>query len=122
MQTQRSSTHPHIEWIELYEDGVMHECAVLKEDPEGNKLFFPINHLDTIDRNRLGQILMDRNARTLELWDLMAQKTLGNGLNALLYFHQFTKLLTANGKILDTRSGQVGAPTGQISLNVQNSQ
>lgn len=118
MQISKSATHPHVEWIELYNDGIMHECAILKTNQEGSRLFFQVNHLDAIDRNRLGQILMDRNARSLELWDLMAQKTLGNGINALMYFHQFTKLLTANGKVLDTKSGQAGATvaTGQVVL------
>lgn len=115
---QKSPQFAHIEWIELHGDGIMHECAVLKEDQTGNKLYFPINHLDKIDRERLGVILMDRNARNLQLWDLMSQKTLGNGMNALQYFHQFVKILAPNGKIIDPKSGVIGTPvTGSIKLN-----
>lgn len=112
---QKSPQFPSIEWIDLRGDGVLHECAILKQDAVGNKLFFQVNHLDKIDKERLGGILADRNARSLELWDLMSQKTLGNGMNALAYFHQYVKILAPNGKIIDPKSGLMGAPvTGSI--------
>jgi hypothetical protein len=117
MQIVKSPTHPHIEWIEIDNDGILHECAILKMDAEGNRVFFQVNHCDTIDKGRLGQILADRNARTMELWDLMVNKTLNNGINALAYFHQYAKVLTHNGKVLDPKSGQVGAlQTGTIKM------
>jgi hypothetical protein len=111
-KVQKSPEFPHVEWIELHGDGVMHECVVMKRDKAGNVLFFKTNDLDAIDKRRLGGILVDRQARHLELWDIMSQKTLGNGMNALVYFSQLVKQLTTNGKILDPRSGQVG--TGQV--------
>ena len=104
----KSNTHPHIEWLELHADGILHECAILKTDQVGNKLYFPINYLDAIDKNRLSMILQDRNITNFELWDVMRQKTLGNGVNALAYFHQYAKMYAANGKILDPKAGQVG--------------
>jgi hypothetical protein len=110
-----SSTHHHLYWIDLNGDGILHECAVMRKDAAGNILYFKTNDLDEIDKKRLASILMDRNAGSFELYDLMAQKTLGNGCNALQYFHQLVKQLTPNGKILDPRSGQMGgAVTGQI--------
>lgn len=113
---ERSKEYNHIAWIELHDDGILHECAVLKQNPDGNILFFPVNNLDEIDRRRLSGILLDRNASNFELWDLMAQKTLGNGVNALAYFHQLVKVLAPNGKMLDPKSGQVGgAFSGQIN-------
>lgn len=108
MRVVKSADHPHVEWIELHNDGVLHECVVLKADKVGNKLMFPVNHLDDIDRKRLGSILMDRNARHMELFEVMMQKTLGNGMNALAYFHQYAKILTPGGKMIDVKSGQVG--------------
>lgn len=111
-----SSEYPHIEWLELHSDGVMHECAIMKRDRAGNVLFIRTNDLDEIDQRRLANILMDRNARGMELWDLMANKTLGNGMNALAYFNQLVKLITPNGKILDPKSGQIGvAPSGTVN-------
>lgn len=119
MQVHKSQDYAHVEWIELNSDGIMHECAVLKTDRSGNKLFLQLKHLDNIDRIRLATILMDRNAGTLELWDLMQQKTLKNGMNALSYFHQYVKVLTNNGKILDPKGGQAGATGGSVNLNTE---
>lgn len=106
----------HIAWIDLYGDGVLHECAVMRTKADGNILFFQVNALDEIDRRRLAGILATRNANNFELWDLMSQKTLGNGVNALSYFHQLVKVLSPAGKILDPRSGQVGAAVRKIEV------
>jgi hypothetical protein len=111
---------PHIEWIELHNDGILHECAIMKRDASGNVLFFKTNDLDEIDKKRLAGILMDRNARTFELWDLMANKTLGNGVNALTYFNQLVRQMTPNGRILDPRAGQMGTgAAGTVNTNTQ---
>lgn len=112
---EASPQFPHVSWIELNGDGVLHECVVMKRDPSGNILFFKTNDLDEIDKSRLARILMDRNARNFELWDLMAQKTLGNGVNALAYFHQLVRQLTPNGKVLDPRAGQIGGVSGTVA-------
>jgi len=111
--------YPHVEWIELNGDGILHECAVMKRDVYGNILFFKTNDLDEIDKRRLAQILMDRNARNMELWDLMLNKTLGNGVNALEYFNQLVRQLTPNGRIMDPRQGQMGGVTGTVNTNAQ---
>ncbi|PPD55734.1 MAG: hypothetical protein CTY12_00310 [Methylotenera sp.] len=117
---ETSREYPHIEWLELNADGILHECAIMRRDPTGNVLFFKTNDLDEIDKRRLAGILMDRNARSFELWDLMAQKTLGNGMNALSYFHQLVRQLTPNGRVLDPRSGQIGGQSGvQATTAVQ---
>lgn len=105
---QPSSQFAHVEWIELYGDGILHECAVLKRDRFGNVLFFKTNDLDDIDKRRLAQILNDRNINNFELWDVMSNRVLGNGVNALSYFHQLVKQLTPNGKIVDPKAGQIG--------------
>lgn len=114
---QASREFPHIEWFELNGDGILYECAVMKRDPNGSVLFFKTNDLDEIDKRRLAGILMDRNARNFELWDIMAQKTLGNGSNALAYFHQLVRQLTPNGKVLDPKAGQIGGSVaGSVSV------
>lgn len=115
-----SREFPHIEWLELNSDGILHECAIMKRDGYGNVLFFKTNDLDEIDKRRLAGILVDRNARSFELWDLMMQKTLGNGVNALQYFNQLVRQLTPNGRILDPRSGQMGGTmSGTVNTNPQ---
>lgn len=115
---QESQEYPHITWFELYGDGKMYECAVLKRDAHGNVFFFPINNLDETDRRRLAQLLADRNASNFELWDLMSQRTLGNGMNALVYFHQLVRILTPNGKVMDPQSGVMGISSGgMVDMN-----
>ena len=108
----RPGTWPHVEWIELHADGVLHECAVMKKDRRGNIYFFELNALDSIDKRRLMMILADRNAKTFELWDIMSQKTLGNGVNALTYFNQLVKVVTPSGKILTPSLGVIGEQPG----------
>lgn len=103
-----SPHYHHVEWLELNKDGILHECVIMKRDQLGNVLFFKTNDLDDIDKRRLAGILSDRNAGSLELWELMMHKTLGNGVNALVYFSQLVKQLVPNGKVMDPRQGQVG--------------
>lgn len=100
---------PHVEWIDLKNNGVLVECAVMKRDPFGNVSFIEIPSLDAIDKGRLAKILQNRNVNNFELWDLMSQVTLNNGMNALLYFHQLVKILTPDGVVLNPRAGVVGA-------------
>lgn len=119
---QVSPEYPHVEWLELNGDGMLHECAIMKRDTFGNVFFFQVNNLDDIDRRRLAGMLADRNARQFALWDLMSQKTLGNGMNALAYFHQLVKVLTPHGKVVDPRSGVMGAPlTGVVDTKSEGS-
>ena len=49
----------------------------------------------------------------------MSQRTLGNGVNALDYFHQLVKILTPSGEIMDpsaTRMGMANATQRQIPV------
>lgn len=105
---------PHVYFLPLDGEGkVATECAVMKKDPLDNIYFISLKSLDTVDKQRIFDIIHDRNANNFELWDLMSTKTLGNGVNALTYFHQFVKCLTSQGKILTVKKGQIGlqAPT-----------
>lgn len=106
---------PHIEWLDLQNNGVLTECAVMKRDGNGNIYFFPVTSLDSVDKQRLRNILTGRNARNFPLWDLMQQVTLGNGVNALEYFHQLVKVLTPNGQIIDATAGRVGAARRHVA-------
>lgn len=99
---------PHIEWIDLRQNGVLVECAVMKRDRNGNIYFIQTNVLDNTDRRRLGRILSNRNAKQFALWDLMSNITLNNGVNALEYFHQLVKVITPSGVISNPRSGEIG--------------
>jgi hypothetical protein len=105
--------YPHVEWLDLKNDGINVECAVMKRDSNGNIYHFQLAALDAVDKQRLRNILTGRNARNFPLWDLMQQVTLGNGVNALEYFHQLVKVKTPSGQIIDPVQGRMGAAKPQ---------
>ena len=105
---------PHTEWIDLKGNNVLVECAILKEDANGNKHYIEIPNLDDIDKRRLVSILNNRNVNNFELWDLMSQVTLNNGVNSLAYFHQLVRVITSEGVVMNPRDGHIGV--GKISV------
>jgi len=116
MSTKAVAVHdtlPHVEWVDLHNNGVATEVIVIKRDQRSGDLYFiKTDELDDIDRRRLVSILKKRDAGKYELWDLLDNTTLGNGENALEFFHQLVKVLTESGQIITPRAGQQG-----ISLN-----
>jgi hypothetical protein len=108
-EKQMQGKYRNIEWLEL-EGGILTECAIMKRSSDGHVWFFPIKPLDMVDKQRLLKILRNRNAELYELWDLMSQITLGNGVNALTYFNQLVKVRTPSGQVLPFGSGQYGTP------------
>ena len=111
----------NLEWLEL-EGGIMTECAIMKKTPDGHIWFFPVASLDMVDKTRLLNILRNRNAELYELWDLMSQITLGNGINALTYFNQLVKVRTPGGQILPFNSGKYGAISAPVQYDAQDPQ
>lgn len=103
------SKYPHIEWMDLYDDGVLIEVAIVKRASNGDVHFFPVDHLDTIDKKRLFGLVTSRNATAFPLWELMREATLNNGCNALEYFHQLTKVRSPSGRIFEPSLGKRGA-------------
>lgn len=105
----RPSKYPHVYWIDLHNNGVMHEVVVVARDANENIWFIPLNALDAIDKRRMLKLVMDRSANLMPLYDVMFNSRLGNGCNALEYFNQLTKLRTPNGQIFDVRAGVIGS-------------
>jgi hypothetical protein len=103
---------PHIYWIDLEGNGMFTECAVMKKDNLGNTYFFPLTALDNVDKGRLARIVQNRNANNFQLWELMEQITLNNGVNALDYFHQLVEMISSTGKRVRPKEGIIG--TGMI--------
>ena len=104
---------PHVYRIDLYNDGLAHECAVLSQDRFGNMYILKISDLDSIDRARIGKIVQHRYINQLPLWDVMSQTTLKNGVNALDYFQQLVKAITPAGKFFTPRTGASGYSVNQ---------
>lgn len=118
--TTRKGAYPFVEWIDLADNNVLVECAVLKHDGSDNVYFIRLDSLDQVDRNRIFQLITSRDAHNYPLWDLMSQKTLGNGENALVFFHQYVRVKTAGGQIIAPGSGMVGASmAGAGSVRIQ---
>lgn len=109
--TQRQGAHTHIKWLDLQQNGLMVECAIMKEDAQGNIYYFPLGGLDSIDKGRMARILQNRNSNNFPLWDLMSQTTLNNGVNALTFFHQLVKVISPDGVIYTPKGGVVGTAT-----------
>ena len=108
----RKGNLPHIEWVDLQDNGTLTEVALVKRDGQGNVYFFELNKLDGIDRQRLFNIITKMHSDKFELWDALSQHTLGNGMNALTYFHQLVKILTPSGSVIDPKAGVVGVRAG----------
>lgn len=104
---------PHVFRIDLDNDGLAHECAVVSTDQYGNVYYLKISDLDSIDRSRIGKILSHRYIKQLPLWDVMSQTTLKNGMNALEYFQQLVKAVTPAGKIFTPKAGAAGYSVNQ---------
>jgi hypothetical protein len=100
--------YPHTGWVDISGKGVWTEVAVMSVDQGGSLHFFPLTALDRIDRQRFFNIITSRVAGSFPLYDLCAQTTLGNGVNALTYFQQLVKVLTVSGQVLEPRVGQRG--------------
>ena len=103
--------YPHVGWVDLEGQGILTEVAVLKESEQG-VAFIRLDQMDGIDKQRLFRVISNRNAHMYELWDLMSHITLGNGANALDYFHQYVKVLTPSGAVIAPQMGRVGAVSG----------
>ena len=114
----RPGTEPHIFWIDLQNNGVLVQCAVMRRDEAGSIYYIPLENMDDVDRMRLLRIIKNRNANNFELWDLMSNITLNNGVNALEYFHQMVVVMSASGVKGKPTVGRMGAaqPEGRIRV------
>lgn len=114
-----------IKQLDLANNGVLTEVTIVKvvergTDAEGKpqrEIWFIKNEeLDTIDQKRLLNVLQ-RSAKVNDfqpLYETLAQVTLGNGQNALDYFHQYVRIRYPSGAIERPRAGRTGgvAPLG----------
>lgn len=102
---------PHVKFVDLFNDGLLYEVLVVKEIPNGDLFYIRTDNLDAIDKDRMLTILSKRDAARYALWDLLDQRVLPNGVNALEYFHQYVKGRTVSGVHYTPQPGRVGAQT-----------
>lgn len=101
--------YPHIGWVDLEGKGILTEIAIMANGAQGLS-YIVLNQLDGIDKTRLIKIISNRNSHMYALWDLMSNLTLGNGANALEFFHQYVRTLTPSGQIIKPSMGRIAAP------------
>lgn len=119
-QQQQPQVFPHLRLVELYNDGVLYEVAIIKADKDNGDLYYiRIDHLDEIDRMRMRSILLKRDAARYALWDLLDQRTLPNGMNGLDYFHQYVMVRSASGKHFRPQLGRMGAGIKRTDVEKQ---
>lgn len=107
-----------IEWLDLDGSGLLTEVAIMKRFPSGDVVFFKLNELDIIDKQRLRNIITNRNSSLYdELWKLCEITTLGNGVNALTFFSQLAQVRHNNGQITPFNSGKISAPRQAVPVN-----
>jgi hypothetical protein len=114
----RKSEFPHIEYIDVNDDGVLEEVAVVKKWEDGSLSYILVSSLGAIDKARLLKIVTSGHSSKYELWDLMTQIKLSNGMNALDFFHQnLIKMKRAKGSV----SNSLGSALRNTKiLNVEN--
>ena len=101
----RKSEFNHIEYIDVNDDGVLEEVAVVKKWDDGSLSYINVPTLGAIDKSRLLRIISSTHADKYELWELMSQIRLNNGMNALDFFHQnLIKLKRAKGSVTQSLS------------------
>ena len=112
------SRYPHTEWLDLDGSGNLIEAIIMNREPNGTVYFIALKSLDQIDLQRIGRIVGSRNASMFPMHELMAQTTLGNGINALLYFQQLVKMRTPGGQVM-AATNQIRSIGNQMANRVQ---
>lgn len=105
----QASKFSHVYWADIKGNGLIEEVVVIAHAPNGTVWFVPVNSLDHIDRARMFRLINDRTSTMLPLYEIMSHTRLNNGVNALEYFHQITKMMTPGGVITRVNSGYLGA-------------
>jgi len=83
----QATSLPHIFLCDIDESGLLKEIALVKKFKDGTMYYIEIDSLHLVDKGRLKKIVTSQHADKYELWELMMQSKLSNGLNALEFFH-----------------------------------
>lgn len=77
----------HVFLCDVHDSGLLREIILLKQAKDGTIYYIDVAPLHPIDKSRFKQILSSQHADKYEAWELFAQMTLNNGMNALDYAH-----------------------------------
>jgi hypothetical protein len=88
----------HIFLIDIDDSGLLRECAVLNEFPDGSIAYVIIDTLHPIDKARIKKVVTSQHADKYPLFELLSQARFSNGLNGLDYIHSnFVKMKRPKG-------------------------
>lgn len=119
-EVQKQERSQHIGWIDLRNDGILQEIAIMSRNKNNGDIYFiAINDLDEIDKRRIIKVLNKPDANKYPLWELMANTTMPNGQNTLEFFHQLVKIRTERGQILPVGSNKMGAGISSLTERPQ---
>ena len=105
---------PHIFLCDVDDSGLLKEVAVVKKLKDGSIFYIDVDPLHPIDKARLKKIVSSSHADKYELWDLMSQSRLSNGMNALDFFHSnYVKVKRPKG----ARAAVGGLETMQANIS-----
>jgi len=110
----------HVFLVDWNDDGMLKEIAIVKEKQDGTIYGIEIDKLHPIDKRRLKKFLVSVHADKYELWHLLSEGRLNNGMNALDFFHvNYVKTKRPKGAVLggglasievySDESGMIGA-------------
>ena len=112
---------PHIFLCDIDDSGLLKEIAVVKKLKDGSLFYIDVDPLHPIDKARLKKIVSSQHADKYELWDLMSQARLSNGMNALDFFHSnYVKVKRPKGA--RAAIGGLETVAGNISDNIVGSE
>jgi hypothetical protein len=98
---KKKTTLQHVFLIDWNDDGIMQEIAVVQELTDGTIRGIQIDKLHPIDKARLKKFVTSKHADKYELWQLLADGRLNNGMNALDFFHtNYIKVKRPKGAIV----------------------
>lgn len=104
----------HIFLCDIDDSGLLKEIALVKKFTDGTIYYIDIEPLHAIDKSRIKKIVSSSHADKYELWELMAESKLSNGMNALDFFHMNT-VKVKRPKGARAATGGLEQISGQIS-------
>ena len=112
------TTLKHIFLLDIQDNGQLREVAVMKKWENGSVSYIDVGLLDNIDRGRMKDIVTGMHKDNYELYELMFQKKLSNGINALEYFNQLTKHKLTPGSNTSALGGSLSGVRAEKSSNM----
>lgn len=106
----------HVFRIDWDDNGILEEVVVVKECADGTIFGIPVKNLHPIDMERLRKVIVSVHSDKYEMWDLLSQGRLSNGMNSLDFFHEnYVKQKRPRGSIMGGSFASLSTSIGDAS-------